>query len=173
VTVRLQRLTLPAFEALAGGDVAAAEHIVGLALPAEFAAQTDIWAYMITLLAGHPENDDWVMQAVVHDGAAIGNAGFKGAPDAGQVELGYRISSTHRRHGHAASAVRLLLDRAEREPDVETVIATIDPTNEASIAVATASGFTPDGDRMHPRWGRQLVFRHDVRSPRTSGRVTP
>jgi ribosomal-protein-alanine N-acetyltransferase len=173
VTVRLQRLTLPAFEALAGGDVAAAEHIVGLALPAEFAAQTDIWAYMITLLAEHPENDDWVMQAVVHDGVAIGNAGFKGAPDAGQVELGYRISSTHRRHGHAASAVRLLLDRAEREPDVETVIATIDPANEASIAVATASGFTPDGDRMHPRWGRQLVFRHDVRSPPTSGRVTP
>jgi ribosomal-protein-alanine N-acetyltransferase len=167
VTVRLEHLTLPVFEALAAGDVASAERGLGLPLPAEFAAQVDIWAYMITLLAGRPENEDWVMQAVVADDVVIGNAGFKGAPVARQVELGYRISSAHRRRGHAVAAVRLLLDRLEREPGVDTVVAAIDPVNTASVAVVTASGFEPDGDRQHPRWGRQLVFRRDVDSGAT------
>ena len=164
MTIRLERLTLPMFEALAAGDVSAAEHLLGVPVPAEFAAQIDIWAYMITLLAGQPENEDWVMQAVVADDVVIGNAGFKGAPAARQVEIGYRISSAHRRRGHAVAAVRVLLDRLEAEPDVDTVVATIDPVNTASIAVVTASGFEPDGDRQHARWGRQLVFRRDVGS---------
>lgn len=173
MTVRLVHLSLPAFEALVAGDVREAERLVGLTIPAEFAAQLDIWAYMVTLLADRPENRDWVMRAVVHDDVVIGNAGFKGAPQAGRVELGYRISSTHRRRGHALAAVRLLLDRAAREPDVDTVVAMIDPANAASIAVATGAGFVPDGDRIHPRWGRQLVFRHPTPHPHDGEETFP
>lgn len=165
MTLRLATLTLPAFEALVVGDVTEAGHLTGLSIPAEFAAQVDIWAYMVTLLADRPENRAWVMSAVVHDDVVVGNAGFKGAPIEGCVELGYRISSAHRRRGHAVGAVRLLLARAEREPDVASVMATIHPANDASIAVVTKSGFVPDGDRIHPRWGRQLVFRQATPSP--------
>jgi RimJ/RimL family protein N-acetyltransferase len=163
-------MDLATFVALVDGDTEAAARLMGLPVPAEFAAQVDIWAFMVTLLSGgpeneHSENEHWVMRAVVHDDVIVGNAGFKGAPDGGRVELGYRISSTHRRRGFAAAAVELLLDRAWAEPAVDTVIATIDPANVASIGVVTKAGFVASGDRIHPRWGRQLVYAHDRPRP--------
>jgi ribosomal-protein-alanine N-acetyltransferase len=159
VNVRLVDLPLPTLHALRDGDVPTAEHLIGLPVPAEFAAHLDIWTYMISLLDGHPENSGWTMNALVRDDEIVGNAGFKGGPDAdGMVELGYGILTTHRRQGLAVAAARLLVQRAEREPSVTRVLATIDPNNAASIGVITKAGFRPDGDRIHPRWGRQLRF---------------
>jgi ribosomal-protein-alanine N-acetyltransferase len=159
VNVRLIDLPLPVMLALRDGDVAKAERLVGLPIPAEFAERTDIWTFMVTLLDGRPENATWTMNAVVRDDEIVGNAGFKGAPDdEGEIELGYGILTAHRRQGLAVAAARLLLTRAEREPTVTRVMATIDPDNSASIGVITKVGFTPDGDRIHPRWGRQLRF---------------
>ena len=159
MTVRLIDLPLPVMLALRAGDVETAEHLVGLPIPAEFAAQTDIWNFMVTLLDGRPENATWTMNALVRDDEIVGNAGFKGAPDEeGEIELGYRVLTAHRRQGLAVAGAQLLLARAEQEPTVTRVLATIDPDNAASIGVITKVGFTPDGDRMHPRWGRQLRF---------------
>jgi ribosomal-protein-alanine N-acetyltransferase len=159
VTVRLVDLPLPTLLALRDGDVAQAERLIGLPIPPELAGHLDIWTFMITLLDGRPENATWTMNVLVRDEVIVGNAGFKGAPDEhGEVELGYGILTTHRRQGLAAAAAQLLLDRAERAPAVTRVLATIDPDNAASIAVVTKAGFRPDGDRIHPRWGRQLRF---------------
>jgi ribosomal-protein-alanine N-acetyltransferase len=159
VSLRLVDLPLPVVLALRDGEVSAAERLIGLPVPAEFAALTDIWSYMVTLLDGHPENAGWTMNALVRDGQIVGNAGFKGAPDdRGEIELGYRVLVAHRRQGLAVAAARLLLERAEREPTITRVLATINPDNMASIGVVTKAGFQPDGDRIHPRWGRQLRF---------------
>ena len=159
MTVRLIDLPLPVMLALRAGDAATAERLVGLPIPAEFAAQTDIWNFMVTLLDGRPENATWTMHALVRADEIVGNTGFKGAPDEhGEIELGYRILTAHRRQGLALAAARLMVARAELEPAVTRVLATISPDNAASIGVITQAGFTPDGDRMHPRWGRQLRF---------------
>jgi ribosomal-protein-alanine N-acetyltransferase len=158
--LRLVALPMPVLRALLAGDVSTAERLVGLPIPAELAGHLDIWRYMITLLTERPDNAGWTMNALVMDDRIVGNAGFKGAPDAsGEVELGYGILTDQRRRGHAVGAVGLLLDRAAREPSVSSVVATIAPDNAASVAVITRAGFEPAGDRMHPRWGRQLVFR--------------
>jgi ribosomal-protein-alanine N-acetyltransferase len=157
--LRLVPLTPAVFHALAGGDVASAEDLLGLPVPDDFAGTVDIWAFMLRLLEQHPANADWAMRAVVvGSDTIVGNAGFKGAPAAGQVELGYRISPGHRRRGHAVHAVRLLLDHARREPTVDRVIARIAPENHASVRVVTAAGFVPDGQWTSPRWGRQLQY---------------
>jgi ribosomal-protein-alanine N-acetyltransferase len=159
VNVRLVDLPLPVLLALRAGDAATAERLVGLPIPTEFAEQTDIWNFMVTLLDGRPENATWTMNALVSDDQIVGNAGFKGAPDdEGEIELGYRVLIAHRRQGLAVAGARLLLERARREPSVSRVLATIDPDNAASIGVITKVGFSPDGDRIHPRWGRQLRF---------------
>jgi ribosomal-protein-alanine N-acetyltransferase len=159
VSVRIIDLPLPVMLALRDGDVTTAERMVGLPIPAEFAAQTDIWNFMVTLLDGRPENATWTMHALVRGDEIVGNAGFKGAPDEhGEIELGYRILTDHRRQGLALAAAHLMLARAEHEPSVTRVLATISPDNAASIGVITKAGFTPDGDRIHPRWGRQLRF---------------
>lgn len=159
MNLRLVDLPMPVLLALRDGDSPTAERLLSLPIPAEFAAHTDIWTFMISLLDGRPGNATWTMNALVRDDEIVGNAGFKGAPDErGEVELGYSILTAHRRQGLAVAATRLLLERAEREPTVTRVLATIDPGNAASIGVVTKAGFRPDGDHMHPRWGRQLRF---------------
>ena len=159
MTLRLVDLPLPVMLALRDGEMTTAERLIGLRVPPEFAAQTDIWKFMVTLLDGRPENATWTMHALVRDDEIVGNAGFKGAPDEhGEIELGYRVLTAHRRQGLALSAARLLVERAKQEPAVTRVLATISPDNAASIGVITKAGFIPDGDRMHPRWGRQLRF---------------
>lgn len=159
MSLRAVDLPLPVMLALHDGKTATAESLIGLPIPPEFAAQTEIWNFMITLLDGRPENATWTMHALVRDDVIVGNAGFKGAPDEhGEIELGYRILTAHRRQGLALAAARLMVARAQREPEVTRVLATISPDNLGSIGVITKAGFTPDGDRMHPRWGRQLRF---------------
>jgi RimJ/RimL family protein N-acetyltransferase len=126
-----------------------------------FAGRTEIWTFMLALLDGHPENGPWLMHAVVlGSDRVIGNAGFKGAPVSGVLELGYSIDPEHRRAGHASAVVDLLLDRARSEPTVDRVIARIDPANVASVGVVTKRGFTANGEFISPRWGRQLQFMH-------------
>jgi len=162
MTLQLVRLTMPVFEALAAEDVEQAEKLTGLTMSPWFAERVEIWHYMISLLDGRPDNADWLMQAVVMDDAAIGNAGYKGAPLDGQVELGYSIAPELRRRGYASQVVRLLLDRAARDPRVTRVIARINPDNAASIGVVTKAGFVPDGDYLSPRSGLQLQFAHPI-----------
>lgn len=161
MTVRLVDLPHPVLLALHDGDLRTVEAAVGLRIPDEFARHTDIWRFMLDRLSERPENAGWTMQALVRDDEIVGNAGFKGAPDGhGAIELGYGILTGHRGEGLAVAAAQLLLDRAEQEPAVSVVRATINPANAASIAVVTRAGFVPAGDRLHPRWGRQLVFTH-------------
>jgi ribosomal-protein-alanine N-acetyltransferase len=156
VTVRLVALDEPAFRALESGDLATAEDLLGLPVPDEFWAPVEIWTFMLGLLADDPRHAGWLMHAVVADDVIVGNAGFKGRPHEGTVELGYRISPSHRRCGLASAAVELLLARAGREPSVDRVVVRIAPANVASIGVATRAGFVPDGERLSPRRGRQL-----------------
>jgi ribosomal-protein-alanine N-acetyltransferase len=163
--LRMIDLPMPVLRALAHGDVAAAEALIGVPIPAEFAGHTDIWQYMIRLLTERPASAGWTMHALVLDDVIVGNAGFKGAPDQrGEVELGYGIETDQRRKGYAVRAVELLLARAAREPAVSSVLAIINPDNDASIGVITKAGFEPDGERIHERWGRQLRFTYVLRS---------
>ncbi len=167
MTVRLVDLPLPVLIALRDGDVDTAATILGFDIPPEFAAHVEIWTFMITLLEGNPANEGWTMNAIVQGDTIVGNAGFKGAPNpVGDVELGYTVLTAHRRKGIAVAATRLLIERCIHEPSVTGLFATIAPDNAASIATIRASGFVLAGDRIHERWGRQLVFRHDLASTR-------
>ncbi|KQV74125.1 hypothetical protein ASC61_03365 [Aeromicrobium sp. Root344] len=165
MTLHLVRLTLPVFEALAAEKVTEAEQLTGLTMGPWFAERVEIWHYMISLLEGRPDNADWLMQAVVMHGAAIGNAGFKGAPLDGQVELGYSIAPELRRRGYASQVVRLLLERAAQDARVDRVIARINPDNAASLGVIAKAGFVPDGDHLSAKAGLQLQFAHPIDRP--------
>lgn len=161
MSVRLVDIPLHVFEALRDGDAATARGHLGLDIPPDFLAANDVWTFM-SGLRSDPANVGWTMNAIVRDGVIVGNAGFKGAPTDGVVELGYTVLEAHRRQGIAVAATRLLVERGEREPAVSRVIAAINPDNTASIAVVVAAGFDPAPDRIHPRWGRQLIFGKDV-----------
>jgi ribosomal-protein-alanine N-acetyltransferase len=162
MTVRLIDLPLSALESLASGDILAAGEALGLEIPVEFAAKG--WGHFAVRLRESTASAGWNVYAVVRDGVIVGDAGFKGPPDTdGAVEIGYAILPDHRRRGYAVAAVRALLEHAAADPRVRVVRACIDPTNAASIAVVTSAGMLADGEFMHPRDGRQLLFIHRPR----------
>ena len=158
MTVDLVPIDAVAFRALEAGDTTTAESLLGVSVPDGLDVPVETWTYMLTLLADDPAHAPWLTNAVVVDGVVVGNAGFKGRPDGGQVELGYSIVPARRRRGLASAAVGLLLDRARREPDVDRVVARIAPGNDASIGVVAKAGFVPDGEHVSPRNGRQLQY---------------
>jgi RimJ/RimL family protein N-acetyltransferase len=79
------------------------------------------------------------------DQALVGGCGFKHAPQAGWVEIGYGIASACRNLGFARQAVQALLLRAFAAPDVQGVWAAVSADNLPSTRVVQALGFTPEG----------------------------
>jgi RimJ/RimL family protein N-acetyltransferase len=151
VSVRLVDLTVPVLEALVAGNTRFAEGELGLAVPPDFAADTGKWAFFAS--------SGWPIHAVADDDTIVGDAGFKGPPDAdGAVEIGYAILEPQRRRGYATAAVRLLLERAAAQHGARLVRAEVEEGNVASVAVLTRAGFVPDGERVDPEEGRLLMF---------------
>ena len=75
------------------------------------------------------------------DGLIIGDAGFKGKPDANQqVEVGYGFLESEWGKGYATEAVECLLDWAFHKKDVIKVIAETDLDNIGSIRVLEKLG---------------------------------
>lgn len=76
----------------------------------------------------------------------IGNAGFKGSPKDGLVEIGYSMLEKHQLQGYATEAVRGLLSWAFQSPEVQRVVADTLPGLGSSIRVMEKSGFAFVGD---------------------------
>jgi len=75
------------------------------------------------------------------DGQIVGSCGFKGAPQDGQVEIGYGVAPGCRRQGLASQGVEALCRLAFRDADLRAIQACIAPDNTASIGVARKLGF--------------------------------
>lgn len=84
----------------------------------------------------------------------IGEAGFKGLPDAaGVVEIGYGVAKSHRERGYASEAVSALCTWAFEHHNVRRVRAECLPTNAGSIGVLRSVGFRETGsDAQMLRW---------------------
>ena len=165
--VRLQLLEAPVLERLIAADLAGAREAAGIALPAEFLAETWLWTLRLGQLLGEPACAPWLVRAVVvaegeAAGTVVGHAGFHGPPDPrGMVEVGYRITPAHRRRGHARAALGQLLAFAGAH-GAEIVRASISPDNAASLALAAAYGFTQVGEQVDEIDGRELVFERRI-----------
>jgi RimJ/RimL family protein N-acetyltransferase len=81
------------------------------------------------------------------DGMAVGDAGFHGPPEGGEVEIGYALVPAARGAGLATEATRLLVQWARSQPGVERVSARVDPSNDPSRRLLERIGFEPDGER--------------------------
>jgi len=70
----------------------------------------------------------------------VGNGGFKGAPQEGQVELGYSILPEHQRNGYATEATLALIGWAFSHPEVDRVAAETLPNLKPSLGVMRKCG---------------------------------
>jgi len=92
--------------------------------------------------ARRSDADPWGSHLIFEraDGALVGFGGFKGAPDAGTVEIGYAIAPSRQGRGLATAAARVLVERAHAD-GVSAVIAHTLAEPNPSTSVLARCGF--------------------------------
>ena len=81
----------------------------------------------------------------------IGGCDLSGLDADGPVDVGYWVTAAHRGRKVALRAVAALLDWARDDLHLDAFFLEVEPDNAASIGVATALGFTPDGSERRDR----------------------
>jgi RimJ/RimL family protein N-acetyltransferase len=169
-TARLELVSMPVafMEALLAGDTAAAGGAIGAAVPDNLRDHLeDFLRYRLAQVIADSSIRVWLGRAMVRtepDGGrhVLGTIGFHGPPDdRGRLEIGYSVQSAHRRQGYAREAVRAMLDWAAREHGVHRFIASISPTNAASLALVQSFWFVQTGEQMDEIDGLELVLEAD------------
>jgi ribosomal-protein-alanine N-acetyltransferase len=173
LTIRTRRLELismsaPFMEALLAGETKPTDEAVDATVPAALAAGLeDFIRYRMAQLAADPSILEWLGRAMVLTDPGgtrrvVGIIGFHGPPDEERrLEIGYRVDGEHRRRGYARESVKALFDWAAETHGIRRFIASISPTNEASLALAHGFGFRQTGERMDEVDGLELVFETD------------
>lgn len=176
--VRIVHLNGPTFQALATGDLAAANAVSPVPVTACFTAleQRRLWRMRSRQVEQDPSSADWITGVVWDEQRqlAVGWAGYHGPPDAsGMVEIGYAVDPAYRRRGYARAALETLLRRAAREPEVRTVRVTISPGNAASYQLASQYGFLRVGEQWDDDDGLEIIYEVPARQISCSDTPTP
>lgn len=165
--IRFVQLSPAAMTALVEGDLAAASREAGIALSPYLVEEAWLWRIRLQDIAADPRSADWVARAAVGEppGVVVGHGGFHGPPDSdGLVEVGYSVDPAYRRRGYARAILRALLERADADPAVTAVRASIRPDNVASRATIAGFGFTKVGEQWDPEDGLEDVFLRPART---------
>lgn len=155
------QLSPAALSALVDGDLVAASVAAGVELSDYILSEAWLWRIRRDQIAGDPAAADWVARAALDAGTAVvvGHGGFHGPPDAdGTVEVAYSVDPAFRRRGYARAILRALLRRADADPAVRAVRASIRPDNVGSLATIAGSGFRKVGEQWDPEDGLEHVF---------------
>ncbi len=161
-------LSPTAMTALAAGDLDAASAAAGTPLSAYLVQEAWLWRLRLQDIAADARAADWVARAAVAEpeGVVVGHGGFHGPPDEqGVVEVGYSVDPAFRRRGYARAMLRALLDRADADPAVTAVRASIRPDNVASRATIAGLGFKKVGEQWDPEDGLEDVFLRPAKRP--------
>jgi ribosomal-protein-alanine N-acetyltransferase len=154
--------------ALIDGDLAAASAAAGVELSEFIASEKWLWRIRRDQIAGDPASAEWIARAVVdaETGVVVGHGGFHGPPDgAGMVEVAYSVDPAFRLRGYAKAILRALLRRADEDPAVRAVRASIRPDNAGSLATIAGSGFKKVGEQWDPEDGLEFVFQRPAVGP--------
>ncbi len=162
--VQLDRLTL---HALADGDLERARLTSPVPLSEWLVGAEAIgtWRMRAQQADESPQDLPWITGVLWDDAAevCVGKAGFHAAPDGvGMVEVGYAVDPAHRRRGHARAALEAMLARADADPTVRTVRASISPDNAPSLALLAGYSFARVGEQWDEEDGLELVYEREA-----------
>jgi RimJ/RimL family protein N-acetyltransferase len=151
--------------ALLAHDEAAASVEIGADVAEAMSDDLEHFAqYRLAQMEADPAVQQWLARAMVRtepEGRrhAIGTLGFHGPPDdRGRLEVGYRVEASYRRQGYTSEAVRALFDWAHREHGIRRFVASVSPTNAASLGLIRGFGFRQVGEQMDEIDGLEYVF---------------
>ncbi|WP_245533420.1 GNAT family N-acetyltransferase [Actinoalloteichus spitiensis] len=156
----LVALDSEALSLVVAGDVAGLERTLDVAVPAEWPAVVPA-RLRLAQLTEDPSELPWLVRAMVDraERRIVGVTGFHGRPDdQGRAEVGYEVLPGDRRRGYAREALLALADWANASGAALTCVASVAPTNEASLSLVRSLGFRPVAERLDPVDGVELVF---------------
>jgi [ribosomal protein S5]-alanine N-acetyltransferase len=149
--IRLYPVTLSQMQARLAGEgslagFAVTEDVIpsvvlALASQALKAGQSPRWRAPCLFVSGVPP-------------VAVGSAAFMGEPVNGRIEVGYGVAPVYAGRGFATAGVRLMVEQALSQPEVEEVYAETAIGNIASKRVMQKIGFTHIGQRESEHDGR-------------------
>jgi RimJ/RimL family protein N-acetyltransferase len=170
--IRFVQLSPAALAALIDGDLESASAAAGVPLSRFLAEENWLWRIRLEQIERDPASAGWIARAVVAEpaGVVVGHGGFHGPPDAdGVVEVAYSVAPEYRRQGYARAMLKALLARADADPSVTAVRASIRPDNVGSRATIAGLGFRKTGEQWDPVDGLEDVFLRPAR--KLSGRA--
>jgi RimJ/RimL family protein N-acetyltransferase len=159
--IRFVKLSPVTLAALIAGDLEAARRAAGVSLSQFLVAESWLWEVRLEQILRDPASAEWIARAAVAEpeGVVVGHGGFHGPPDAdGVVEVAYSVDPLHRRRGYAKAMLRSLLERADADPAVTAVRASIRPDNVGSRATIAGFGFKKIGEQWDQVDGLEDVF---------------
>jgi RimJ/RimL family protein N-acetyltransferase len=159
--IRFVQLSPEALAALIDGDLTAASAAAGAELSQYLADEAWLWRIRLEQVRNDPADAEWIARAAVAEpaGIVVGHGGFHGPPDDdGVIEVAYSVAPEHRRKGYAKAMLKVLLERADADPRVTAVRASIRPDNLGSRATIAGFGFRKIGEQWDPEDGLEDVF---------------
>ncbi|MGY2745336.1 GNAT family N-acetyltransferase [Pseudarthrobacter sp. O4] len=159
----LEQVAPAVLDALADGDLDAARAAAALELTPYLAGPecVGVWRMRRDQIARSPADAAWVTRLLIDSvsGKVVGRAGYHGPPDdAGMVEIGYSIDPAHRRRGYARGALVILLETANRHPEVAVVRASVRPDNLPSRRLLDQYGFQAVGEQWDDEDGLETIL---------------
>lgn len=171
-------MTVPFMRALVAHDLAAAADELGAFVPAGMPDDLEHFLrYRLAQMDDDPSIQPWLGRAMVltdeaGERRAIGTIGFHGPPDdQGRLEVGYRVEPEYRRRGFARESVAALFDWAATTHGIRRFVASISPTNHASLSLAAGFGFVQTGSHVDEVDGLELEFETVWPTPRQVTRL--
>lgn len=175
--LELRSMTEAFYAAVIDGDRRRAERVIGAEIPPEWIAEPATLRrarYWLGLLRADPARGPWLARGIVRreDERFAGHIGFHdrpGAayleqycPGANAVEFGYTVVEAYRRLGYATEAAGALMHWARTRHGVTRFVASVSPTNAASLGVIAKFGFTKIGAHVDDEDGPEDVFERRV-----------
>jgi RimJ/RimL family protein N-acetyltransferase len=160
-SIRFVQLPPRALAALIAGDLEVASVAAGIPLSDYLVSESWLWRIRLEQIESDPASAEWIARAAVAepDGVVVGHGGFHGPPDeSGTVEVAYSVDPAYRRRGYAKAMLASLIERAEVEPSVRAVRASIRPDNTGSLATIAGFGFRKVGEQWDAEDGLEFVY---------------
>ena len=158
----------PLLEALLAQDHTRAAQIGGFQIPNDLILSERTLQMRLRQIHANPEVQPWLLRAIVirQSQTMCGRIGFHSEPGpedlrdvaADGVEIGYAVGESFRRQGFAKEAALALMRWAFENHRQRCFILSIDPNNEASLAMAHSMGFKEIGSHIDEEDGVELYF---------------
>ena len=117
--------------------------------------------WRVPQVKSNPSVNKWFVRWMVEKSSReiVGSISFHGPPDEqGMMEIGLGIHADFQRLGFATEALTGMWSWVVNQPGVELLRYTVDPNNEASVAVVKKFDFERVGQQIDPEDGPEDIY---------------